>query len=384
MLWIKLVLLSFKDVWRNKTAYLLFSFELVLVGIMAMTLFGKLAGTMLSKDLCYAFEGKNMYYLAKYEFIQKEFSEMIDADLLQNIEIISLPVYSISDGQEEISAYGYNDLLLSLCKYKMTQGIWFDEYQGNHIPVISLDERYRVGDQITIKENIPMEVIGYMNQNAYLLNFHASSSDGEGSLDQFVSHPDYQLIVPRQNKQFASIEHEIEVVGGEGNHMIFLQNNSDRERLLKQCKEYGTISSYSEMRQNYEAMNQYDYTVNGIVLLIFILVSTTGIIGYHEIRLEMNRQRILVYQLNGAKTLYFIFMEVVKNLVLLIISYLLFYLAYRVLGLGRILKEGLALINFHTFVGTLLFLGVIILLSSLGAYRRLLKMHWIAAYKRKE
>ncbi len=384
MLWIKLILLSFKDVWRNKTAYLLFSFELVLVGIVAMTLFGKLAGTILSKDLCYAFEGKNMYYFAKYEYIQKDLSEIIDTDLLQNIEIISLPVYSISDGQEEISAYGYNDLLLSICQYKMTKGIWFDEYQGNHIPVISLDDHYRVGDRIPMKDNTQMEVIGYMDQNAYLLNFHASSSDGEGSLDQFVSHPDNQLIVPRQNKQFASIEHEMEVVGGAGNHMILLQNNSDRERLLKQCKQYGTVSSYSEMRQNYELTNQYDYTVNGIVLLIFILVSTTGIIGYHEIRLEMNRQRILVYQLNGAKTFCLLIMEVIKNLVLLIISYLLFYLVYRKLGLERILREGLALINFQTFVGTLLFLGLIILISSLGAYRRLLKMNWIAAYKRKE
>lgn len=383
MVWIKLVLLSFKDVWKNKAAYFLFSFELVLVGIMAMTLFGKLLGTILSKDLCYAFEGKNMYYFAKYEYIQKDISNIIDADLLRNTEIISLPIYSISDGQDEISAYGYNDLLISLCHYKMTEGIWFDEYQGNYIPVISLDEHYKVGDQILIN-NAQMEVIGYMDQNAYLLNFHASSSDGEGSLDQFVSHPDHQIIVPRQNQQFASLEHEIELVGGKENHMIFLHDNCDGERLLEQCKDYGSVSSYSEMRRNYEINNQYDFMVNGIVLLIFVLVSITGIVGYNEIRLEINRQRILVYQLNGAKTFYLFFMELIKNLVLLSVSYLLFCLAYRVLGVGRILRDGLAIMNVQTFIGTLLFLGLIILISSVGAYRRLLKMVWIAAYKRKE
>lgn len=384
MLWIKLLLLSVKDIWRNKTAYLLFSFELVLVGIMAMTLFGKLAGTFLSRDLCYAFEGKNMYYFAKYEYIRKDLPDIMDEDILQNTEIISLPIYSIYDGQEEIAAYGYNDLLISLCQYKITEGIWFDKYQGNNIPVISLDEHYRVGDRISMNGNTQMEVIGYMDQDTYLLNFHASSSDGEGSLDQFVSHPDYQMIVPRQNRQFASIESAIEVVGGEGNHMVLLQDNSDGKRLLDQCKDYGSISSYSEMRQNYEAKNQYDFIVNGIVLSIFVLVSMTGIIGYNEIRLEMNRQRILVYQLNGAKTFYLLLMEMAKNIVLLAISCLLFYLANRFLGVGRLLKDGLAIINLPIFIGTIFFLGLIILISSLGAYHRLLKMDWIAAYKRKE
>ncbi|MDE6852846.1 MAG: hypothetical protein K2J67_10250, partial [Lachnospiraceae bacterium] len=107
MVWIKLVLLSFQDVWRNKTAYLLFSFELVLVGIMAMTLFGKLVGTILSKDLCYAFEGKNMYYFAKYEYIQKDLPDIIDPDILQNTEIISVPAPALYGGQEEISAYAH-------------------------------------------------------------------------------------------------------------------------------------------------------------------------------------------------------------------------------------------------------------------------------------
>lgn len=33
----------------------------------------------------------------------------------------------------------------------------------------------------------------------YLLNFYASSSDGESPLDQFVSHSDHQMIVPKLN-----------------------------------------------------------------------------------------------------------------------------------------------------------------------------------------
>lgn len=384
MLWIKLTLLSLQEIWKNKIVYLLFSFELILVSIMAISLLGKLIGVVSSKDLCYAFEDKNMYYYAKYDYIQKDLTDILDAEILQNMDMISLPLYSIHCKQDTVSAYGYDDALLPLCHYKMSEGIWFHEYKGENIPVISMDEHYAVGDKILLDDNHQMEVIGFMNQESYIINFHASSGNGESSLDQFISHPDVQMIVACQSRQFASVKDMVELIGGENNRMIFLHDTSYEEKMRRACKDYGAISSFSEMKQNYEENNRYEFMVNGIVLLIFVIVSITGMVGYNEIRMEINRQRILIYQLNGTKIIHLLWMEWIKNLVLFLCSYLLFYVVYRATGVGAVLESSLAVINYQTFAGILLFLGMVILISSLSVYHRLLKTVWISAYKRKQ
>lgn len=365
---IKLFVLTGKEIWRKKYVYFLMSLELVLIAILFLLFSGKLEGAVKSYKICNAFEGKNAYYFGKYVFFEKDVE-----NIASGVKIEKVPkFYYDLENAGECIAYGYDDYMMKICHYPMSEGIWFDQYEGTNIPVISLDKTIKCGEIISLSNGQKLEVIGYLDQDSYIINFHGMSSDGQGTLDQIVSHPDAQLIVPYQSSKFTEISKgNIEENFDTGNFILLIDNPAKEKKIVKKFKEYGRISSISVMEQNYKKDLRAEFIINGILLTVFFIVCVVGLIGYNEVRLEENRRRMKIYRLNGAKKMYFMISECMINIIILTVSFLLFLLAYDKMDIASFLNSQLAIVNRQQFVITLVALGGMIFLSSFPLVKRL-------------
>lgn len=388
MKFIKLVIMTFRDMWKHKGAYVLLTLELLLVAILFLSFFSRLQGVYASSDVRNAFNTEHMYYYTQYLYINQDLKDIISSDLREKIEIAEIPTIVISDSnKEEYIGYGYSDRIIDACQYKMSEGIWFHEYQGNNIPVISLDPNIKVGEIIQLKEKpnlYHLEVIGYMDSSSYILNFHGGASNNQASLNSFVSHPNSQLLVPYNSQRFLSVKKDVIKLKDSGlQRMVFIEDEMDAEKFLNQCHDYGSVSSVSKMKENYEMDIKNDFIVNGIVLIVFTILSITGLIGFNGIQNAIHERDYLIYYFLGGDNHQFVIIEMLKNFFVLAASFLLFLILYKKMDIFEYSSSELGVIDLKTIIVTFCFLAMICVGTSLWYIRKLLKKQWIRAYKLK-
>ncbi len=385
---IKLIILAGKDIWKHRWAYVVLSIELILVEILLLSFASKLQGAYESRKVCNAFNNQNMYYYTQYRYTNQSLKEILSKDVLDKVEITEMPLMAIADSKgKEYVACGYTDSLMEACQYDMTKGKWLSDYKGKNIPAISTDKDIPIGTYITVKNGGDMdkiEVIGYMNKNAYVINFHGGSGNGMGSLEEFVSHPDFQLILPYQSKQKKSIT-EKQTVYTEmcKQKMVFVKNPSVTSKLLKECHDYGAMTDVSVMKDNYDTDIKNDFIMNGTILVVFTILSITGLIGFNGIQSAKQERSYLIYHLLGGRNRDFILIEILKNSLVVIMSFGVFALSYKKMGLFTYSANQLNRISWQTIAIVFLMITFICTITSLWYIRRLAHTNWINAYKLK-
>jgi len=380
--------LSGKDIWKHKWAYVLLIIQLILVEILLLSFGSRLQGVYESRKLCNAFNEENMYYYMKYQYTKDSLNNILSKEILDKVEIVEMPLMAISeeDGTDYV-ACGYMDRLIEACQYDLTEGKWFSEYQGDKIPAISTDPDIRVGTSFTVgqgENSSVVEIIGYMDADSYVLKFHGGSSSGLGRLDEFVSHPSFQLILPYQSKKWNSItEKATDYMEVCNQSMLFVSDSDVVERLLEESHDYGAVTDINTMKHNYYTDMKNDFILNGTILLVFAILSITGLIGFHGIQSAKHERNYLIYYFLGGKNRDFVVIEILKNGVVLAMSFGIFMFLYKKMSLFTYSQNELQRISWQAIAVVFLAISLICVTTSLWYIRRLAHTQWVTAYKLK-
>ena len=57
-----------------------------------------------------------------------------------------------------------------------------------------------------------------------------------------------------------------------------------KSKLLKECHDYGAMTDVSVMKNNYDTDIKNDFIMNGTILVVFTILSITGLIGFNGIQ----------------------------------------------------------------------------------------------------
>lgn len=386
MKFLKFAILSGKDIWKHKWAYVLLIFQLILVEILLLSFGSRLQGVYESRKLCNAFNGENMYYYTQYQYTKNTLDNILSKEILDKIEIVEMPLMAISEENgTDYVACGYMDRVIEACEYDLTEGKWFSEYEGSNIPAISTDPDIRVGTSFSVgrgENSCVVEIIGYLDADSYVLYFCGGSSSGLGGLDQFVSHPSFQLILPYQSQKWNSItEKATDYMEVCNQSMLFVSDSDVVERLLEESHDYGAVTDINTMKHNYDTDIKNDFILNGTILLVFAILSITGLIGFHGIQSAKHEREYLIYYFLGGKNRDFVVIEILKNGVVFVMSFGIFMFLFRKMDLFTYSQNELQRISWQAIVGVFLVISLICVTTSLWYIRRLAHTQWITAYK---
>lgn len=386
MKFLKFAILSGKDIWKHKWAYVLLIFQLILVEILLLSFGSRLQGVYESRKLCNAFNGENMYYYMQYQYTKDTLDNILSKEILDKIEIVEMPLMAISEENgTDYVACGYMDRLIEACEYDLTEGKWFSEYEGSNIPAISTDPDIHVGTSFSVgqgENSCVVEIIGYLDADSYVLNFHGGSGSGLGSLHEFVSHPSFQLILPYQSQKWNSItEKATDYMEVCNQSMLFVSDSDVVERLLEESHDYGAVTDINTMKHNYDTDIKNDFILNGTILLVFAILSITGLIGFHGIQSAKHERNYLIYYFLGGKNRDFVVIEILKNGVILAMSFGIFMFLYKKMDIFTYSQNELQRISWQAIVGVFLVISLICVTTSLWYIRRLAHTQWITAYK---
>ena len=383
---IKLIILAEKDIWKHKWEYALLIFELVLVAILLLSFGSKLQGVYESSELCNAFNDQKMYYYTKYQYTKGSLEDYLSKDVFEKIETVKMPFMELKDTENnKYAACGYMDLLMGVCNYQVKEGKWFSGYNGTKIPAVSTDRNIPVGKCIEIQsdgESCQIEVIGQIDQRSYVLNFHGGSSNNGSRLSEFVSHPDSSLIVPYESEKLNCIpENLTDNLQFCNQEMIFVEDESVTKKFFDECSDFGAITDVKTMRSNYYTDIKNDFIVNGTVLFVFAFLSITGLIGFNGIQCAKNEKNYLIYIFSGGKNRDFVIIEVLKNLTVILLSFIIFMLLYRKMHIFDYSVNELNRISWQMILIVFIALSVICVTTSLWYIKKIAYADWLNDYK---
>lgn len=386
MRYIKLCALACKDMWKHKIAYGVLIFELVLVEILMLSFGAKWKGIADSREICNVFQNENMYYYMKYRFTTKELEEILSPNVKENIQTVEVPNMVLrSELTGEYTAYGYNDLMIKNTHCKMSEGVWFDKYKGKNIPVVAADPDLKVGQLLEIgkgNHKCIVEIIGKIDLNSYIFGFNGGASNHEGSLENFITHPDVQLVVPFQTREIRTLEKKyIESYDAGTAQMFFLSDASLGKEFVKQCHEYGAVTDFNQMSENYNNKIRNEWFLNALVFVVFLVISIVGLIGFNGVQSAKNEKRYLIYYFSGGKSSDFVFIEIVKNILMVMAAIGVFVMIY--VKSDFLQNDKLSVVSNSTIAITFSVLTLICVITSVSYIQKIRRTQWINAYKNK-
>lgn len=382
----KICFLTLRTMWKNKWSYLLLVFELAICSVLFLIMSSNVQGIWSSRKVVNAFRGENMYYYAMYSYIDKSLEDIVSKDIFEKIQIAEIPSLWLTVNKDYgYSAYGYSDIVIRASDFDLADGIWFDAYHGEYIPAISADPALPTGSIIEVPEEkavYKLEVIGSLSRNSYILNFSAGASSEDAlGLDNFVSHPNKQLIIPYKGTQYQSVLEEFIDNESEFSYMIFVPDEHTAEQLKEQIRDYGSWSSLEMMEKNYKEDVRDQLLLNGIILIVFSILSIAGIIGFHGIQSALQEKQYIIYYLSGCTRRQCVVMEILKNAILLGVSFIIVMFLQTKMDIFEYDHKNFMLVDEKTIIIMFLFLFFICFMTSIGYIIKLSRKNLIAEYK---
>lgn len=383
--------------WKNIKGYILLSIELIITSIVFLALIGKMQYGYDSKEIAYTFQDSNAFYFVPHMFFAEK--EKAIGDVLKkecDFEYQLGEVYNIivsNETGEIITAYGYNDAIIDCVDLDIKKGTWFrdgidTEIGKEYIPVISMDPQYTVGEIITISNDTSSVeekayVIGEIDKNSYVLTFITGASRDFAKLSDFISQSNAQLIIPVESSNYRTFN-ELNVANQSKQlgTIIIAKDDDIHNQIYEICNDYGSVSNISVMKENYRKdMNDF-YITNGIVLLIFTLLTLVGIGGFNGIQSLLNERTYTIYYMLGLSRKKCMLIELMKTIFLIIINYVIIVILY-FWKIQHFFDASSYKITWLTFVIIFIYLLSICLLTSVGYVYQLGKKNLIQVYKKK-
>lgn len=315
--------------------------QTVLALLLLMFLLGRIEFLRWNFESANAFTTQDSYFFMPYHFKPASFDIMdtlakeYPSLSVENGDIRSLTLWE--DGQTPLSALGYNDVILQHCRLPLQEGSWFEDApQNGEVPAISVTGAYAVGDVLSCTQNdgtpLTLRIIGRLDRHAQVLAFKTTGSANAISIEDFLTRPNCDLIVPLASARFASVAltgDDAQPDDGLLASAQILQIPQDEltpQEVAERLRPYGTCVPLTTMVENFRADMTLETTTYGVLNLIFTVLTLVGLGGNNAMQNMMNERQFVIYYMLGAPQKRVVRIEVLRSGLLLGISFLFFVL----------------------------------------------------------
>lgn len=370
--------------------------QIVITLFVFLGFIARLQSIKASADIVNTFNKCDAYYFFPYRFVTDNniVNKVLDNNDIHNVDVGKIYHIGVQTDNTTLGALGYDDTIIKFANIKLTQGIWFDMYNDSeYIPVISVGEVYKVNDIVLLKsengDSCSAKIIGSISKYEHILSFDQCGSPSISNLSFFSSYPTTDLIIPYKSKQVKGLPDEFNIAENNGgtivNGQILIPKDKFNGEVINEVfKNYGIICNVTNMAYNYTRDIRFDLTINGIVLLVFTLLTATGLGGNNGLQSRLNHKNYMVYYMLGLKRWKCLLVEILKSLSVVIAGFIAVVLLYLLTPLKNFLISDDLLINWLTFLLALIFVLVICCVASLTYVIKLGKGSLISNYKNKE
>ena len=388
----KLFILAFRLLWKRKTTFFLLILQVIISSVIFIGMIGELQMIYSASDAANTFSNENAFYYLPYAFNSE-----------QNIEIEKISTEKIDESARVGQAYdvllsdeagntysccGYDDTLISYFDFHLLDGISFSDYDDNYLPIISAGTNYKTGEIINFtdidgEDNISGKIIGTIANDSYVVNFSQGSNTDYSDLGQIISVSYSDFIVPVDSEKYPSININkySDYAMKQPGELVVFDDGVNKSDVYDELCNYGSVSDIDTMKINYTDKIKNDMLINGLILLVFTILTLVGLGGINGIQSIENRRIYNIYFILGISRKKCALIEAVRNIALLLISFIAVLLIYNLTPLNLCFSVDTYKINWLTFLMTFTYISLIFIITSSGFIYRISKENIISAYK---
>ena len=378
---------------KNIGSLALLTLQAIITILILIGLIGKVQMVSSARNVTDAFQNQNGIYFTEFACYHDSLPDLTQI-LSQKAETAAARTGEITDlllkndRGETVAAYGYNDTMIETARIPLKEGIWFSQAQPtDKIPVLAIDGQYQVGDELTFLHPrnhtaIKAIVIGTIEDCTYIPTFNRSGTADIATLSFFVSTPQFPLIVPYHCSSIPSFQEEMATdTSVERGKIINTGSQPASEAVQNALKSYGSSVSVERMAVQYRQEIRDHLLTNGIVLLVFSVLSVAGIGGANGIQYILNEKRFIIYYMLGLTQKKCMLIEALRSFSLVMSSFLITIFLYWVTPIRDLYASDSFQINAFTFLLIFLFLLMIYACTSVAFFRKLGRKDLIQSYQ---
>ena len=280
--------LIYRLIKKRKGSLVLLAIEIIISSIVMLSLLGKIVYSYENKELAKSFDGKNMYYFSPYSYYEDfDTKKLLDDNKVKNTKVcINHQLELKLKNGETLDALGYNKVMLEKMKLKILNGVNINNYKGTNTPIIGVGKKYRIGDKLVLSNGKICEVVSIIDDNSSVVNFNKFANSGRSSMEDIIAPiKGFSIIMPFDEKYDNSF---VEYDAPQESQMIYFDD--DPKTIEKSLKDYGDLTSMEDMQKNYiKDKEEFLYT-NGLIGIIFFVLTITGVGGINYIQSEKNEK----------------------------------------------------------------------------------------------
>ena len=224
--------------------------------------------------------------------------------------------------EENAFLLDYNETVIKHLKFPLSKGRWFREDACNEaILSYKYKKRYDIGDRVPLvitdasgRHELEVEVIGFLDQSDYMMNFTSSGYVDMGAL---IGQEKSAIIT----SGLKDVNGQACEPGDNSGVLIFgpiTQNNGYYEKLM----EFGAVTTMDEVAENYqENVKKRLYNLIGINAVLFVL-AFSGLGSMNFISLYTKRKEYGVYFICGLSRKMVAFMTAIADLVIMAFAFI--------------------------------------------------------------
>lgn len=379
---------------KNIGSLSILTLQTVITILLLIGLIGKLQMISAAKNVTDAFQNQNAIYFTEYACYRENLPDLTQL-FAKKADTASAKIGEITDlllkteKGETIVAYGYNDVMINEASVPLKEGIWFDQaHTSGLIPVIAVGRQYPVGLELSFLHpirhtTVKAVVIGIIDEDTYLPTFNRSGTSDIATLSFFVSTPQFPLIVPYQCANIPSFQKEITAdTSAERGRIIITGGQPALDAAQSLLKPYGSTVGIDQMALQYHQEIRDHMTTNGIVLLIFSILSIAGIGGVNGMQYLLNERRFVIYYMLGFTQKKCVLTEALRSFILILSSFLITVFLYWCTPVRSLYDSDGFYINAVTFLLIFLFLMILYACSSVAFCLKLGRTDLIQNYQK--
>lgn len=399
--------LAYKIIKKRLILNIILVIQLLLCMALLFTLICEIQFNLLANKIFNYTSINNAYYLYHFDqyLTENETSMKISnkvLDKLNSIEEITdigdMKYYACNYKSKNINdntnCYIYNKVLIDNMKCLLKEGIWFTEYDSNStekvIPLIACENMgVNLNDIIDInfpgrgrdiseRKTYKGVVIGILNELNYLYDF--GSGGTQIGLDSLIKKKNKIFILPEYYLDKSDIKDASDSLG----RMLFVSNKSlDVKKKLTDLS-IGIVKDTKDMSIVTAKEYKRLLFINGLVLIVFSLITMAGIGGNNGLQRLTNEKNFSIYYMTGLSWRNCIHIELWRTIIIIGVPYIIFIFLYLTNNLGQFYKPEVSVVNIYTFIAIFLYITLIYITTSLSSVLSLAKSNPVDVIRRWE
>ncbi len=385
------VLISIRLLAKQKRAFIVLVLETIFSILMLLGLIGKLQTVVNTMFINDSVIKTNSFYLYAYPYVMaenkmpEEFYRKVDEmEGSKGVGVISdLPAY---DEQRVYSCILYNDTIIGNIELPLKEGEWFlsEADSEDSIPLIYIGDNFEAGDTVDLsfgsKSNRVRKtrIVGTMPLNSHIISFANGGSVNNSSFGDMSYKVRQELFIAPESCLDQS---ELVMRMEQNGKLMFFEPNVSDDEVYKAFQDYGAVTSVARLESLHWEEVRVFMIRNGIVFLIFALLTIFGIGGQNGVQYIKNKRQFAIYYMLGMTSKQCACIEAIRAFLLLGLSWGGSAVVLRIKAVRYTLLSDDVTADGYTFAIVAAYIILIYMITSIFFIRKILKSNPIESYR---